>query len=164
MKVLIEKEPQIDYNLMTEEAVDELLESCGCNTADCWRPINERWQYDEGFFDAVKSGWNKITGKGDEEEPQQKTTKKATAKGKRTGGAKKTTTTKKTSSKGGTAKKATTKKAPAKKGVDPKKADAKKNAKGGKAAKKATRRVRSCQEKRHTSSSRAASASETSTT
>ena len=108
MKVILEKEPQIDYNLMTEEAVDELLESCGCNTLDGWQPVNEHWRYDEGFLDAVKSGWNKLTGKGGEEAQKKQPAKKTPTKGKKATGAKKTTTTKKTSSpKGGTAKKAT---------------------------------------------------------
>lgn len=133
MKVMIEKEPQIDYNLITEEAIDELLDSCGCNTIDGWQPVNEHWRYDEGFLDAVKSGWNKLTGKGGEEAQKKQPAKKASAKGKKTSRA----TTRKTSPKGGTAKKVTTKKAPAKKGAAPKKADAKKNAKGSKVAKKA---------------------------
>lgn len=54
-----------DYRLMVEEATDELLESCGFDIM--WRPMDNRMIYDEGLWDSIKSGWNKLTGK----EPEQ---------------------------------------------------------------------------------------------
>lgn len=54
-----------DYGLMTEEAIDELIGSCEFDqmAKESWLPINDKWVYSEGFWDSVKSGWNKITGK-----------------------------------------------------------------------------------------------------
>ena len=50
--------------------------------------------YEEGFWDSVKSGWNKLTGKGDaNKKPAKKGAKKGTAK---KGTAKKGTAKKKT--------------------------------------------------------------------
>ena len=72
----------------------------------------EQEQVNEGFWDSVKQGWNKITG-GSKEQPEKPTAKK---------GATKKTPTKKTATK-----KVATKKAPAKKPT--KKAPAKKGAK-----------------------------------
>ena len=59
------KEP--DYWLLAEEAVDELLESYKTEQVceNRWIPITEHVErYDEGFWDSVKSGWNKLTGGG----------------------------------------------------------------------------------------------------
>ena len=113
-KIATRNEP--DYNLITEEAIDELIESCQFNNVgeSSWIPIDERWMYTEGFWDSIKSGWNKLTGK-NQEQPQ-KTAKQQPKKKNNTATQKKNSTgAKKTTAKKPAAKKTTAKKTTAKK-------------------------------------------------
>lgn len=142
------EETEPDYCLMAEEAVDELLQSS--EETQTWVPINEQFMYDEGLWDSiksgVKSGWNKLAGKGDQQEPagqpkKQTTTKKTATKkapakktpAKKAGTTKKASATKKPAAKKAPAKKTTNAKNPAQKKTQ----DDGKKKKGGKLGKKA---------------------------